>query len=69
MTVLFTEGFGANKTPFETFESGDQEALAEFVIEDGRVLGLGAFGVVGDLTERRGNKVQEKAEVWFDKLE
>jgi hypothetical protein len=65
MTELFTQGFGVDKTPFE---SGIGRDLAEFVVEDGRVLGLGLFGVVGDLTERRGNTVQARAEVWFDKI-
>jgi hypothetical protein len=69
MTALFTEGFGADKTPFETFESGEGEALAEFVVEDGRVLGLGIFGNVGDVTKRRGNTLQGEAEVWFDKVD
>jgi len=65
MTVLFTRGFGLDKTPFESVGG---VTLVEFVVEDGRVLGLGIFGEVGDLTERRGNTVQAKAEVWFDKI-
>jgi hypothetical protein len=68
MTTLFTDGFGADKTPFETFENGEGEGEAEFVVEDGRVLGLGVFGIPGDLTKRRGNTVQARAEAWFDKI-
>jgi hypothetical protein len=68
-TALFTEGFGADKTPFETFENGEGGAPAKFVVEDGKVLGLGVFGSVGDLTKRRGNTVQGQAEVWFDKID
>ena len=68
-TALFTSGFGADKTPFETFESGAGEVVAEFVLVNGRVLGLGVQGIVGDLSERRGNTIQEKAEVWFDKID
>jgi len=51
MAALFTRGSVVDKT---SFESGGGEALAKFVVEDGRVLGLGIFGEVGDLTERRG---------------
>jgi hypothetical protein len=65
-TVLFTEGYGADKTPFQIFEAG---APAEFVVENGRVLGLGVFGSVGDLTKSRGNTVQGRSEVWFDKID
>jgi hypothetical protein len=62
LTALFTEGFGADKTPFEIHDSG---ALAEFVVDGERVLGLGVFGNVAKST---GNTVQEIAEVWFDKI-
>jgi hypothetical protein len=65
MAALFTRGSVVDKT---SFESGGGEALAKFVVEDGRVLGLGIFEVVGDLMESRGNTVQTKAEVWFDKI-
>jgi len=65
LTTLFTEGFGADKTPFEIYESG----LVEFVVESGKVVGLGVLGIVGDLTKSRGNTVQGKAEVWFDKID
>lgn len=68
ITTLFTDGFGVDKTPFETFENGEGEVVAEFVVEDGRVLGLGVFGIPGDLTKRRGDTVQARAEVWFDKI-
>jgi hypothetical protein len=62
LTALFTEGFGADKTPFEIHDNG---ALAEFVVDGERVLGLAVFGNVAKST---GNTVQEIAEVWFDKI-
>jgi hypothetical protein len=65
LTALFTEGFGADKTPFEIYESGLGDALTEFVVEGDSVLGLGVFGSVAKST---GNTVQEIAEVWFDKI-
>ncbi|OJA11009.1 hypothetical protein AZE42_11311, partial [Rhizopogon vesiculosus] len=42
-TALFPEGYGRDSTPFETAEIGTSEATAEFVVEDGKVVGFGLF--------------------------
>jgi hypothetical protein len=65
LVTLFPEGYGDDKTPFQ-FLIG--EGLVEFVVEDGRAIGVGIFGAVGDLTERRDNTVQGQTEAWFDKI-
>jgi hypothetical protein len=68
LTALFTEGFGADKTPFDLYESGLGDALVEFVVEGESVLGLGVFGSDGDSTKSTGKTIQETVEVWFDKI-
>ena len=68
-TTLFPEGYGKDQTPFETFESSESVPPAEFVLENGRVVGVGVFGFPGDLTGRRPKTVQGQAEVWFDKVD
>jgi hypothetical protein len=65
MMTLFPEGYGDDKTPFE-FLIG--EGLAEFVVENGIVIGFGVYGAVGDLTKSREDTVQGQTEVWFDKI-
>jgi hypothetical protein len=69
-TSLFPEGYGRDTTPFETAEIGTSEATAEFVVEDGKVVGFGLVGLVGQLTERERTHttVKDRAEVWFDKV-
>ncbi|KAG2063760.1 beta-lactamase transpeptidase-like protein [Suillus decipiens] len=64
---LFPEGCGRDRTPFETTTL---ESTAEFVVEDGKVVGFGLFGMVGQLTERERTHttVKDRAEVWFDKV-
>ncbi|KAG1846985.1 beta-lactamase/transpeptidase-like protein [Suillus subalutaceus] len=51
-TSLFPEGYGRDATPFETSEIGSSEVTAEFVVEDGKVLGFGLVGLAGRVTER-----------------
>jgi hypothetical protein len=70
LTSLFPEGYGRDNTPFETAEIGTLEAPAEFVVEDGKVIGFGVFGLVGQLTEqeRTQTTVKGRADVWFDKV-
>ena len=68
-TTLFPEGYGKDQTPFETFESSESVPPAEFVLENGRVVGVGVFGIPGDLTGRRPKTVQGQVEVWFDKVD
>ncbi|KAG1768064.1 beta-lactamase transpeptidase-like protein [Suillus placidus] len=69
-TSLFPEGHGRDSTPFETAEIGTSEATAEFVVEDGKVVGFGLVGLVGQLTERQRTHTtaKDRAEVWFDKV-
>jgi hypothetical protein len=64
---LFPEGYGRDRTPFETTFA---EVSAEFVVEDGKVLGFGWVGLVEQLTERERTHttVKDRAEVWFDKV-
>lgn len=71
MTTLFPTGYGKDSTPFETAEIGTSTATAEFVLRDGKVIGFGVSGLVGRQTERArlGATVQERAEVWFDRVE
>lgn len=67
-TSLFPEGYGRDSTPFETGSS--DEVTADFVVEDGKVVGFGLAGLVGQLTERERTHttVKDRAEVWFDKV-
>ncbi|KAG2045717.1 hypothetical protein BDR06DRAFT_1015375 [Suillus hirtellus] len=51
-TSLFPEGYGRDSTLFETAEIGTSEATADFVVEDGKVVGFGLFDLVGQVTER-----------------
>jgi hypothetical protein len=66
-TSLLTEGYGRDSTPFEV---GLLESTAEFVVEDGKVVGFGLFGLVDLLTERGRTQttVKNRAEAWFDKV-
>ncbi|KAG1754554.1 beta-lactamase/transpeptidase-like protein [Suillus lakei] len=69
-TSLFPEGYGRDSTPFETAEIGTSEALAEFVVENEKVVGFGLAGLVGQLKERKPmhTTVKDRAEIWFDKV-
>ncbi|KAH0826361.1 hypothetical protein J3R83DRAFT_5323 [Lanmaoa asiatica] len=69
-TSLYPNGYGKDTTPFETREIGPTEGLAEFVVEDGKVVGFGMSGLVGRVTERarKYEGVRDRAEVWFDKV-
>lgn len=69
-TSLYPNGYGKDTTPFETAGVGPSNGLAEFVVEDGKVVGFGISGLVDRLTERarKYESVQDRAEVWFDKV-
>lgn len=69
-TSLFPGGYGRDSTAFETAEIGTSQATAEFVVEDGKVVGFGLVGLVGQVTERERTHttVKDRAEVWFDKM-
>ncbi|KAI0027306.1 beta-lactamase/transpeptidase-like protein, partial [Vararia minispora EC-137] len=69
-TALFPEGYGRDKTPFETFEGEFGEyAEAEFVVHEGRVQGFGLF-VLKELgrEKERGDSVETRASVWFARV-
>ena len=70
LTALFPHGYGRDTSAFETYETGDAQGRAEFVVQDGRVEG---FGLVLDedayaSRARRvgaGVSVREAADAWF----
>jgi len=66
-TALFPEGYGRDSTPFLMEMLG---ATAEFVVEDGKVIGFGLFDMVGQVTqrERTHTTAKDRAEVWFDQM-
>lgn len=72
LTTPYPNGFGKDGTPFERLDVGARERWAEFVAEDGEVVGFGLSGLVGEMTERvrkhASGTVQDRAEVWFDKV-
>lgn len=70
LTALFPDGYGEDTSPFETWETGGNEATAKFVVEDGVVIGVGLMGMVGEMTEREriGGSVKDTAEVWLDRV-
>lgn len=43
VTTLFPAGYGADKTPFETAEKDEYPGAVKFVVEQGKVIGLGLF--------------------------
>ncbi|KAF8436227.1 beta-lactamase/transpeptidase-like protein [Boletus edulis BED1] len=72
LTSLYPNGYGKDTTPFATKEGGVWTAngVAEFVVEEGRVVGFGLAGLVGHVTERARTYegVRDRAEVWFDRV-
>jgi hypothetical protein len=69
-TYLFPEGYGKNKTGFETAVNSETRATVRFAISHGISTGFGIFGLVGELTEqdRLGVTLEERAEIWFDRV-
>jgi len=72
LTALFPQGYGANKTAFETFEMDAYAGQAKFVLDEGgKVEGFGFFGTddagmhrsIGDA-----NGVKDSSIVWFEKV-
>jgi cold shock CspA family protein len=72
-TVLFPRGYGNNRLPFEI--AGDEDiqegATVRFVIEDGKVKGMGVMGLVGEITrrERTARSLEEGSDVWFKRVQ
>ncbi|CAL1697760.1 unnamed protein product [Somion occarium] len=77
ITYLFPEGYGKDTSPFETYESGEAEGTARFVVSNKEttrtksVEGFGLFDMVGEVTERqrKGGTIEDTAEVWFERVE
>ncbi len=76
-TYLFPHGYGHDTSPFETWETGQFDVTAEFMVdevdtrsENPRVLGLGIMDLSGELTERSwsGGSIEQRADVWFAKV-
>ena len=82
LTTLFTEGYGANTTPFEHSWGETASITAHFIIEDEdthggaavpRVKGFLACGILRDADSAQGNcttgeGAQPGSLVWFDKV-
>ncbi|KAF8132830.1 beta-lactamase/transpeptidase-like protein [Boletus edulis] len=72
LTSLYPNGYGKDTTPFASNEGGvgTADGVAEFVVEEGRVVGIGLSGFVGQVTERARTYegVRDRAEVWFDRV-
>ncbi|TDL29087.1 beta-lactamase/transpeptidase-like protein [Rickenella mellea] len=66
LTSLFPNGYGADKTPFETSEQDQYVGHVEFVVEEGKVDGLALFDTVP--RKRRLGSVKERADAWFRKV-
>ncbi|KAJ7282733.1 beta-lactamase/transpeptidase-like protein [Mycena rebaudengoi] len=66
-TVLYPQGYGADKTPFANSVLGGY--LSTFLVEKGKVAGLGLFAAVHESKRsRKGGNVRDTADAWFDKV-
>ena len=69
---LFPEGFGRNTTPFEFYDSQLSVGRAEFVVDDGRVVG---FALITDEQAAAGRErrwsgsLKEVGDAWFGKVQ
>lgn len=74
-TALFPHGYGRNTSAFETFETGDAEGQAVFVVEEKNgkktVKGFGLLIDQDAVAERKrmiGTSVEQYADAWFEKV-
>ncbi|KAI0346460.1 beta-lactamase transpeptidase-like protein [Trametopsis cervina] len=69
-TTLFPSGYGKDTSPFENGETDNPSGVAEFVIEDGEVVGFGINFAGNDISKRRraGGGIKVTAEAWFQKV-
>ena len=69
-TTLYPAGHGRVRTPFEAV-SRTAHAYFAFDPTTGCVVGLGLVGLLGEVSERQrhGRTIEEKAEVWFVKVD
>jgi hypothetical protein len=65
VTKLFPDGYGRNRDPFAAGTAIG--GVAEFVMKNGKAIGLGFKGEDTN-GQRPGFTVQERADVWFDKM-
>ncbi|KAK7028283.1 beta-lactamase domain-containing protein [Favolaschia claudopus] len=66
LSTLYPDGYGLNGMPFEDLSNA---APAEFVVEDGAVVGLGVFVALKESWRmKEGGNVRDIADVWFKKL-
>lgn len=66
VTKLFPDGYGRNRGPFAAGTTIG--GVAEFVVKDGKVIGVGIEG--GDTNgQRHGSTIQERADIWFDRIQ
>lgn len=61
---IYPQGYGKNTTAFSTLVP---VATAEFVVENGKVIGLGWDNIIDDGGVKRSGSVEETSEVWFVK--
>ncbi|KAH9855877.1 beta-lactamase/transpeptidase-like protein [Lenzites betulinus] len=69
---LFPQGFGANRTAFEFYDSVISVGRVEFLVERGRVLGFALVTqeeAAAARKERTNGSVQEIGDAWFVKVE
>jgi hypothetical protein len=69
-TRVFPKGFGTDERPFEYGGSPGSGPRAVFSLTEGDIRGFGMFGFAGQvlIREKLGRNIQERAEVWFDKV-
>jgi hypothetical protein len=61
---IYAQGYGENTTPFSTLEPDG--VRADFVVENGTVVGFG-WSDVSDGVVKRAGSVEETSDVWFVK--
>jgi hypothetical protein len=61
---IYPQGYGKNYTPFSTLAPG---AMAEFVVEDEKVVGFGWNDIGDDDDVKRNGSVEKASDVWFVK--
>ena len=67
---LFPEGHGKDKSPFALHARDQEHGVAQFVAEGRRVAGFGLSDTVEGETilKRRGGRLQDVADAWFDRI-
>jgi hypothetical protein len=61
---IYPQGYGKNTTAFSTLFP---VATAEFVVQNGKAVGLGWNNIIDDGGVKRSGSVEETSEVWFVK--